>query len=262
MPGAGTFERVVNWLVNRISGGTAAILTLVLYPGFGLLLPLALGWATFWLALTNLLGVVMAAVVSLGWFQVQLEAANRRHLLEWTSNLRLLDPSEFEWLVGELFKREGWSVAEVGRSDGPDGNIDLELKRGRERRIVQCKRWTTQIVGVDEIRRFLGTLLREKLPGEDGIFVTLSRFGEQARQEAQDAGLVLIDNRELMSRIERVQRLEPCPECNAPMILDRSLRGWWFRCVTPGCSGKRDLGSDPGRAVEFLIQAAERSLAS
>ena len=180
MPGQQTFDRFVDWLVHRISGTTALILTLLLYPGLGLVVPLALGWPTLWLVLANVLGVVMAAVVSLGWFRVQLDAADRRHLLEWSSNLRLLDPSEFEWLVGELFKREGWAVKEVGRSDGPDGNIDLELRRGNASRIVQCKRWTTQIVGVDEIRRFLGTLLREKLVAADGIFVTLSRFGEQA----------------------------------------------------------------------------------
>ena len=257
MPGQQAFDRFVYWLVHQISGTTAFILTLLLYPGFGLVIPLALGWPTFWLVLANVLGVVVAAVVALGWFGVQLDAADRRHLLEWTSNLRLLDASEFEWLVGELFKREGWDVTEVGRADGPDGNIDLELRRGTDKRIVQCKRWTTQIVGVDEIRLFLGTLMREKLLAGDGIFVTLSRFGEQARQEAQDSGLTLIDSGELVSRLEGAQRPEACPECKAPMILDKSVRGWWFRCLAVGCSGKRDLGSDPGRAVEFLINPTQ-----
>jgi hypothetical protein len=241
-------------LVHRISGKTAAGLALLLYPGFGLVLPLALSFPTFWLVWANLLGTALAACVSLGWFVVQLDAAHRRHLMEWTSDLRLLDPTEFEWLVGEMFRREGWAVQETGRPDEPDGNIDLELSRDDERKIVQCKRWTAQIVGVDEIRRFLGTLMREKIPGEGGIFVTLSRFGDQARQEAQQAGITLIDNRELHARIEKSQRPEPCPTCGAPMILSRSKHGWWFRCLANGCTGKRDLGSDPGRAVEFLTR--------
>ena len=38
------------------------------------------------------------------------------------------------------------------------------------------------------------------------------------------------------------------------MLLGRSSRGWWFRCVTPGCGGKRDLGRNPGRAVELLTE--------
>lgn len=246
------FERFIDALVHRISGKAAAVITLLLYPCLGLILPLALGWPTFWLVWVNLVGTVMAAVVALGWFGVQLDAANRRHLLEWSSDLRLLDPTEFEWLVGEMFRREGWAVEETGRPNEPDGNIDLELARHGERKIVQCKRWTTQIVGVDEIRRFLGTLMRESLPGEAGIFVTLSRFSDQARDEAQQAALTLIDNQSLHERIERIQRQEPCPLCGAPMSLGRSSYGWWFRCTARDCSGKRDLGNDPGRAVELL----------
>jgi hypothetical protein len=164
-----------------------------------------------------------------------------------------LNSSEFEWLVGEVFRREGWKVLETGRHDGPDGNVDLELSRAEERNIVQCKRWTARSVGVDEIRRFLGTLLTENLPGNGGVFVTLSTFGEQARQEATRAGLKLIDGRELHARIESARRSELCPICDSPMKLGRSKYGWWLRCVTNGCSGKRDLSSDPGRAVEHLM---------
>jgi hypothetical protein len=34
---------------------------------------------------------------------VRVEAGHRRHLVEWTTNLRHLDAAEFEWLVGEVF---------------------------------------------------------------------------------------------------------------------------------------------------------------
>jgi hypothetical protein len=47
--------------------------------------------------------------------------------MEWTSDLRSLSAEEFEWLVGEFFRREEWDVRETGRQDGPDGNVDLEL---------------------------------------------------------------------------------------------------------------------------------------
>jgi hypothetical protein len=137
------------------------------------------------------------------------------------------------------------------------GNVDLELLQAGERRIVQCKRWTAWSVGVDEIRRFLGTLMSESLPGNAGVFVTLSTFGEQARQEATRAGLNLIDGRELQRRIERVRRSEPCPLCCSPMKLGLSKHGWWLRCDTNGCSGKRDLGGDPGRAVRHLIESKQ-----
>jgi hypothetical protein len=247
-------DRSVLALVSRISGPTVAALAVLLYAGIGLVLPLTVSWPTWYLVEANVIGTGLAAVVSCGWLMVRIEAGNRRRLVEWTSDLRLLDSSEFEWLVGEVFRREGWIVRETGSQDGPDGNIDLDLTRDRERKIVQCKRWTSWPIGVDELRRFLGTLMREKLPSDAGIFVTLSSFTEQARQEAQQAGITLVDNRELYSRIEKVRRSELCPLCKTPMTLGRSQHGWWLRCTTNGCSGKRDLSADPGRAVDLLIQ--------
>lgn len=242
-------------LVSRISGRTAVALALILYVGGGLILPLTLGWPTLFLVEANLVGAVLAAAVCIGWLMVRVEAGNRRHLVEWTTDLRLLDPEEFEWLVGEVLRREGWTVRETGSQDSPDGNIDLDLTRHGQRSIVQCKRWTAMVVGVDEIRRFLGTLMREHLPANAGIFVTLSSFTEQARKEAQEAGITLVDSSSLYSHIEKVRHAEPCPECGKPMILDRSKHGWWLRCAAGRCSGKRDLSREPGRAIELLMQS-------
>ena len=243
--------------VSRISGWEALSIAVALYGGIGLAMPLGLGMPIYGLVYFNVFGAVMAAVILLGWLLVRIAAGDRRNLLEWTTDLRRLNSKEFEWLVGEVFRREGWIVRETGGDDGPDGNIDLELLRSGQRTIVQCKRWTAQSVGVDEIRRFLGTLMREKLPGGSGIFVTLSKFTELARREAQQSGIVLVDNRELFSRIEKVRRAEPCPNCTTPMILGKSQYGWWFRCKQEGCSGKRNLDHDAGRAVELLFQRAQ-----
>jgi HJR/Mrr/RecB family endonuclease len=247
------YDRVILGLVTRVSGRTAALITMFLYAA-GLLVPIALGWAPLFHLEANLIGTALAASVGFGWLLIQLQARDRRHLLEWTSNLRLLTAQEFEWLVGELFRREGWKVGETGRQGGPDGNIDLVLARDAERRIVQCKRWTAWQVGVDDIRAFAGTLLREGLPGGAGTFVTLSDFTDSARTEAATTGIVLLDNHDLYGRIEKVRRPEPCPICASPMLLGRSPHGWWFRCQKAGCRGKRDLGSDPASAVELLTQ--------
>jgi restriction system protein len=249
----GVSERGFEWLVRHISGWQALALILVLYPGLALIVPLAAGFSTYYLVLFNLVGVVMAAVIGLGWTEVFREAIHRRHLLDWTTELRHLNSTEFEWLVGEVFRREGWSVRETGRTDGPDGNVDLELTRGNERMIVQCKRWQSWPVDVDNIRLFLGTLAREKLTPTSGVFVTLSNFTEQARIEASAAGLALVDGPELHLRIEKVRKSEPCPECGAPMTLGKSPFGWWLRCQAADCRGKRDLGRDPAIAVELLM---------
>jgi HJR/Mrr/RecB family endonuclease len=248
------FERAVMGLVTRVSGRTVVVLAALLYPGVGLILPVALGWSTPYLVEANVLGTMFAGVLSLGWLSAQIEAARRRHLLEWTTDLRHLNAEEFEWLVGETYRREGWKIEETGHQDAPDGNIDLVLTRDRERKIIQCKRWESRNVGVDEIRGFAGTLLREGLPATAGIFVTLSDFTQQARTEARTTRLTLLDGRDLFSKVEKARRPEPCPICQRPMRFDRSQHGWWLRCVAPGCSGKHDLGIDPGRAVEFLTE--------
>jgi HJR/Mrr/RecB family endonuclease len=229
----------------------------VFYPGIGLILPIGLGWSTPYLVDANVFGTMGAGVLSLGWLAAQVEAAKRRHLLEWTTELRHLNAEEFEWLVGETFRREGWKVEETGRQDAPDGNVDLVLTRDRQRKIVQCKRWESSLVGVDDVRGFAGTLLSEGMPGTAGIFVTLSDFTQYARLEADKAGLTLLNGQDLYSKVEKVRRLEPCPICQKPMRLDRSPRGWWFRCVAPGCNGKQDLASEPGRAVDILTQSPQ-----
>jgi restriction system protein len=45
---------------------------------------------------------------------------------------------EFELLVGEAFRLQGYAVQEVGGA-GPDGGVDLVLRRGSEIALVQCK---------------------------------------------------------------------------------------------------------------------------
>lgn len=247
-------ERFLVGFAKRASGRVIAVVALFLYAGLGLALPLALGWPVSWLVSANITGTALAGSLILVWFGLEIQAANRRHLVEWTTDLRLLDSAEFEWLVGEVFRREGWKVEETGRRSGPDGNIDLRLTKDGKHVLVQCKRWVSWLVGVDDVRAFAGTLMRERLPGTSGIFVTLSDFSEQAREEAGRIGLTLVDNRDLYARVEQVRRSEACPTCGSPMLLDRSARGWWFRCVTEGCLGKRDLGSDPARAVELLTE--------
>lgn len=247
-------EQLLHWFVQRFPPRVVAITVLVFYPGVALIVPTLLGFSHQWLILANAFGAFWAAAILLWWLLVQLAARDRRHLLEWTTDLRLLDAQEFEWFVGEIFRREGWAVRERGRQDAADGNVDLELAKSGERRLVQCKRWRATWVGVDEIRKFAGTLTAEKLPADAGIFVTLSRFNKHAVAEATRLGMELLDNADLHRRAEAVRRVEPCPNCSAPMVLDHSAHGWWFRCTTPSCGGKRHLDRDPGRALAILTE--------
>ncbi|MGD1012080.1 MAG: restriction endonuclease [Acidimicrobiales bacterium] len=254
-----SLERLVTALARRISGPTALALAAVFYT-LGVAIPLALGLPKFDLVLCSFACALFAASVPMAWLLVQLENSHRRKLVDWTTSLRLLSAEEFEWLVGEIFRREGFEVEETGNQENPDGNIDLRLLKDGQRKIVQCKRWASWLVGVDEVRKLAGTLMRERLCGRDGIFVTLSSFTVQAEDEAKAIGLTLIDGRKLDDMRQRVRRSEPCPRCGQPMAFGNSRRGWWFYCLAGDCDGKRDLGSDEGRAIEFLIQGPQRGL--
>ena len=247
-----TGEAAMSALVTRSSDTVVLGLALVLYIGIGLAMPLAAHVSTFELACWNVAGTALAVGIVLTLLANYVEATRRRNLLEWTTNLRHLDAAEFEHLVAEMFRRRGWKVNITGRHDAPDGNIDIEMSKDGQRTVVQCKCWERKHVGIDEIRKFGGTLLREGLRGSDGIFVTLSDFTSQARDEAHELGLILVDGCELLTQIESVRRSEPCPECGRPMRFDRSQHGWWFRCVAAGCRGKRDIGNEPAVVVELL----------
>lgn len=253
----GPIDRLL-WTIGRAASGfVISLIAGALYVGLGLAVPLILGWSTGWPVAANVTGTTLAALVVLFWFAARFQARDRRLLVEWTSDLRLLDSREFEWFVGELLRREGWKVEEVGRHGVPDGGIDLLIERGKERKVVQCKRWESWSVGVEKVRSFAGTLSRDGRKGSDGIFVTLSDFTEAARTEAELMGMTLWDNVALHARAEKVRRTERCPECSQSMVLYRSPHGWWFRCTAGGCRGKRDLGRDAGRAVALLMESPE-----
>src|SRR5690606_35194698 len=64
---------------------------------------------------------------------------------------------EFEMLVGEAFRRKGFTVRETGGA-GPDGGVDLVLSAGTERYLVQCKQWRALKVPVTTVRELYGVM--------------------------------------------------------------------------------------------------------
>src|SRR5438034_6533512 len=81
----------------------------------------------------------------------------RRFLLSRADSLesiRQLDWADFERLVGQAYRRQGFTVVERGGPQ-PDGGIDLQLSRGSERVVVQCKHWRNRQVPVQRVRELL-----------------------------------------------------------------------------------------------------------
>lgn len=191
--------------------------------------------------------------------------------------IRQMSWQQFEVLVGEAFRRQGYIVIERG---GPaaDGGIDLILRKRSETVIVQCKHWKTQQVKVASVRELRGVVAREK--ATRGIFVASGSYTSDALAEAAgQPPLELIDGPKLLKLIQGVQleTAEPqqraldvqspvsaagvvnqaqaaseeneplCPQCGSPMKKRLARRGsnagneFWGCSTWPRCEGTRQL---------------------
>jgi restriction system protein len=171
---------------------------------------------------------------------------------------------EFEKLLSEFFRRHGYLVEHRGGA-GPDGGVDLVLRRDGQKALVQCKHWKSQSISVELVRELMGVVFSEG--AQRGIFVTYGTYTEPARNFARDNPLMLIDGKELMAMIRSVQsnpspetstvdRTPPreavaipstpaCPLCGSPMVRRTAKRGsnagsqFWGCPHYPGCQGTR-----------------------
>lgn len=252
------FDGLMEWLVPRVGEQTGCAAPIFGVSIVCLLIPWLLGWLPGWYVAVSGTILSAASIAALAFFARLHRESQRRRLVDWTSDLRKLDADEFEWLVHELFTREGFRVQKLGSQSHGDGNIDLMIEKGDQQLIAQCKRWTAKYVGPRDIREFAGTFY-ESGPTTGRVFVTLSKFTDEAARAAAAANVKLLDGDDLAVRLEKVRQTEPCPLCGTAMVLDRSRFGWWLHCprYSDGCTGKRDLDRDPGRAVALLVSQAK-----
>lgn len=168
---------------------------------------------------------------------------------------------EFELLVGEAFRRKGFSVTERG-GNGPDGGVDLDLHLGTDKYLVQCKQWKALKVGVTVVREFFGVMAAEGAAG--GFIVTSGTYTEEAKTFAQGRNIQLIDgailkhwiaNRSIASQSSTRQYVKPksqptiplCPVCGGSMVVRTAKRGvnlgnqFWGCSQYPACRGIRHL---------------------
>jgi restriction system protein len=267
-PGARLISRVIDRSIEfagALNTAQSVLLASVVYAGWGIGLPLLLNSSRAVLIILNTEGAVLAAAIIFARAVPFIEGRLRRQRLQLTTSLRQLSAREFEDLVAALLDGEGWTVTKTAGHGIPDGNVDLDLRRGDQRRLVQCKRWSSWDLGVDEVRKLGGALLREGLAGSDGILMTSSGFYPAAIAEAEKLGIELIAGDDLVRRLEAVGATGllgratrggwRCPDCASPMLLGKSSYGWWLRCpdYPSACKGKHHLGADDRLVVEELL---------
>jgi restriction system protein len=124
--------------------------------------------------------------------------------VELLAKLKKSSPSFFERAVVELLVKMGYggSRIDAGKAIGKsgDGGIDgiiKEDKLGLDVVYIQAKRWDNNPVGSPDVMQFAGALQAQK--ANKGIFITTSRFTEDARNYVSQIGskIVLIDGEQL-----------------------------------------------------------------
>lgn len=192
-------------------------------------------------------------------------ARRKRRLLDTRTGLDSIAAlcwRDFEQLVGEAFRRQGYTVEETGLG-GADGGIDLILRKNGKRTLVQCKKWDRQKVNVSVVREMYGLLAHH---GADEVRIaTVGGYTPDAARFAQGKPITLIDGEALLGMIREAQtddlapprqRVEPvasistgaspsvpdCPRCGKPMV-ERTNRitgsAFWGCAAYPACKGTR-----------------------
>lgn len=209
--------------------------------------------------------LAMLAWIVLGicWLAALLSFISRRHrsrLLETQTgldSLRAMNWRQFELLVGEAFRRQGYRIEETGLG-GADGGIDLRLSKNGKSTLVQCKQWRSQRVDVKTVREMYGLLAHH---GADAVkIVAVGDFTTDAQRFVQGKPIELIHGEALLEMVRAAQNSAPaaaapnpkptaasvaapnCPNCGTPMIKrtnHRSGIAFWGCPKYPTCRGTR-----------------------
>ena len=161
-------------------------------------------------------------------------------------SVRRLSWQEFERLLGEFYRRQGYDVRQRG---GPvaDGGADLELHKGDEKLLVQAKHWKTWVVRLPQVRELWGAVADEHADG--AILVTSGFFTEDAQRWTTGKNLTLLGGQQLAKAIASIQGgsaapsvtngTEPpaCTECGRPMVQRVAKRGPMAGQSFWGCTG-------------------------
>lgn len=221
------------WWVSVIAGITVYVSLTYLIPSLSvennmLLMFTEVGKnAAIWLSLLFLL----PAITSL------FRAKKRKQLVNHQKSIETLKETswrDFEVLVGEVFRRRGFTVQE-NISAGADGGIDLLLLKDGEQHIVQCKQWRKSKVGVSVVREMFGVL---KASSAKSIYIVSSgHFTKEANHFAANQPITLIDGNELVLLIIDMQDLtklidatqtsnvDKCPKCESELIKRVAKKG-------------------------------------
>lgn len=196
--------------------------------------------------LLRIIAFVLLLLCFIAALQSAAAARRRRDLLEGQRDMaaiKRLSWQDFELLVAEAYRRIGYTVEEVGQG-GADGGVDLVMKLGGRRTLVQCKRWNSSSIGAPIVREMYGLMLHHE--AHEVKIVCAGKFTKEATRFAAGKPIDLVGGEQLMALIDSVRdargdTASTCL-CGAPMIERRSGTSRFLGCTRyPGCHVTRPL---------------------
>jgi restriction system protein len=171
-----------------------------------------------------------------------------------TEMLAKMSWQDFELLIGQWFKTQGYEVMQAGGAHA-DGGIDIELRKDGELYLVQCKHYRAWRVPVQTIRDLYGVMTSRGAAG--GFVVTSGQFTIPAKEFAEGRVITLIDGEklseiippsiksedQLVSGLETISSIPLCPKCDSSMVRRTAHNGsnigrdFWGCSKYPSCKG-------------------------
>ena len=221
---------------------------------------------TMWASLSSILQYIIPLLCLVGAAVSAVRQRERNALLSkaatghTASIVDGLSWQQFETLVGEALRQQGYRVVETG-GGGADGGVDLIVTKGNEKFLVQCKQWRALKVGVAVVRELYGIMAAKGATG--GFVVTSGSFTAEASEFSKGRNVTLVDGPALAKWIQaaRAPKAAPtsnapkaaamvpsCPACGKPMVERIAGRGanagnaFWGCSDFPRCRGTSPLG--------------------
>lgn len=193
------------WWVSATMAAVAFVGIVFVFPSVSIESPLWWFLVPFQTNATYF-GMAVAALLLLPAVVSYCERIRKKRLLDRQQNLesiRDLPWRQFEELVAEAFRRDGYAVNENAYG-GADGGVDIRLRKGGESYLVQCKNWRKQRIGVATVREMFGVLVAES--AREVFVVCSGTFTAEAVRFAKGKPIHLVDGDALMEMVARVRR--------------------------------------------------------
>ncbi|RPF55272.1 restriction endonuclease [Aquisalibacillus elongatus] len=189
---------------------------------------------------------LIGLVATMGFLEFRKINYNKKIKSSKISDIDKMSGVQFEYFLKLLFKHQGYKVSETNTTG--DYGADLILTKEQQKIIVQAKRYKSR-VGIKAVQETVSAI--PYYNGTEGWVVTNNEFTDAAINLAKTNNVRLIERKELMEMILRLNEEQPdqlvnqtqqedlkekCKRCGSELVLRNSKRGQFYGCSNfPKC---------------------------